>query len=90
MPKPKICHFELHVLCSDCGEKLNSTIEMTKEELEKSWSRLVMSSPLVTGACPKGCVPTYSDCNANTKLKIYDMESKSYIDTDEFFKKEKM
>jgi len=62
--------YVLEVKCTDCGHVLNSTVVMTGEELSNHWSRLVMSSPLVTGGCPEGCRSTFSDCNINTDMVI--------------------
>jgi hypothetical protein len=58
------------VTCADCGAVLNSTVPMTADELWRQWARLVVSSGLATGPCPKGCRSTFSDCNINTDLRI--------------------
>lgn len=60
--------FKVVVRCGDCGEVLNESIPMTAKGIVDAWMQLVISSPLVTKPCPKGCRPTYSDCNANTDM----------------------
>lgn len=57
--------------CAECGEVLNTSKDMTADEIHKGWASIVMSAPLCTGACPKGCRPTYPDCNANTEFEIH-------------------
>ena len=77
--------FQAHICCHDCGAILNSSIDMDRETLNDKWSLLVISSGLVTGKCPKGCRATFSDCNINTDMKIFDVSANAYIDKDEFF-----
>lgn len=67
--------FEVRVLCRDCGKVLNNTVPMTQEELRRGWTHLVLSSGLVTGACPSGCRSTYSDLNVNTALVVFNVET---------------
>lgn len=58
------------VHCAECNELILKGKEMTGVHMAKNWLLIVASSPLATSRCPKGCEPTYSDCNAHTKLKI--------------------
>jgi len=67
--------YQLKILCGDCKAELNSTTTMTGEELKKEWGHLVISSPLVSGSCKKGCQSTWSDCNINTDLAIKPIDS---------------
>jgi hypothetical protein len=53
---------------------------MTKAELQERWVSLVLSSPLVTKPCDKGCRSTFSDCNANTTFVIEDADTKEVFD----------
>lgn len=62
--------FRVRLLCADCETELNSTREFSKEELRSAWGHLVMSSGLVTKACPKGCRSTFSDLNINTRMIV--------------------
>lgn len=52
------------VKCRDCGEQLAQSHPVS----EKEKLQLMLSAPLVTPSCPKGCRATYSDCNSNTDL----------------------
>ena len=61
--------YKVVVKCSKCGEQLNETLPMTAEEIIKEWTRLVLSSVLVTKTCPNGC-SSFSDCNPTTNLII--------------------
>ncbi len=63
--------YVVKAVCGDCGEPLAETHTMTGNELKKSWVMIVMGGPLVIGSCPKGCKPTFSDCNINNDLKVY-------------------
>ncbi len=72
--------FKVVLRCHDCGEKLNDTVPMTAKEIVSAWMRLVTSSPLVARSCPKGCRPTYSDCNANTDMVIVDVATGTDVD----------
>lgn len=72
--------FQVAVLCRDCGAELNSTVEMTAKQIYDEWTRLVMSSGLVTGACKAGCRSTYSDLNINTNLVVQDAGTKKPIE----------
>lgn len=56
--------------CADCGEELNRTCVMTGVEVRERWGRLVLSAPLNTPRCPKGCRATFSDLNMNTDMRI--------------------
>ena len=76
--------FSVHICCGDCGTEMNSTVEMTAEEIRKDWTRLVMSSGFNAGKCPNGCRSTFSDLNINTDLKLYDCAAKKYIDKERF------
>lgn len=58
------------VHCADCRALILDGNEMTGTVMAKSWTLIVASSPLASSACPKGCRPTYSDCNAHTNLRI--------------------
>ena len=68
------------VLCAECGTVLNESIKLTAAEIIRSWVRIVIATPLFTKKCFKGCTPTYSDCNANINIKIYDIETGKEID----------
>lgn len=57
-----------NVHCRDCGELLNSAENFP----ESARMQLILSSPLVTPSCPKGCRATASDCNANSVMVWYD------------------
>lgn len=72
--------YTVQVLCSDCKEKLLESVEMNEHELRSKWSGLVMSAPLNTPSCDKGCRATFSDCNANTDMEIYDVTEKKIIE----------
>lgn len=50
------------VKCRDCGELL----AQSKPVPENGKLGIVMSAPIMTPSCPKGCEPTYGDCNSNT------------------------
>lgn len=76
-----IRRFVVKVHCKDCDEVLNtSRVYETLDEMQKSWMMMVFSSGLVTGKCPKGCRATFSDCNINTTLKVYDADSGEHFD----------
>ena len=64
------------VHCADCDELLMAGKKMTGVDMAKDWVQIVASSPLCCPKCPKGCIPTASDCNAHTKLRIirYDLQ----------------
>ena len=64
--------YKLICACQDCGKVLDDTCELSGAELRNLWTGLVVSAPLNTGSCPNGCRATYSDCNANTELRIVD------------------
>ena len=53
------------VTCRDCGEQLAKAEHVPENEK----TRIILSAPLVTPSCPKGCRPTADDCNANTNLE---------------------
>lgn len=64
--------FTCEVKCRNCGEILAKAEHVPENEK----LRIIMSSPLVTPSCPKGCMATYSDCNANTDLVWMEEEKK--------------
>ncbi len=65
--------YQLLIICSDCQEILNKSVVLTGKEVRRRWAMLIMGSPLNTGSCPKGCPPTYSDCNIHTDIEIHEL-----------------
>lgn len=62
--------YAVNVHCGDCGEIILRGQPMTGKDMAAKWILIVASAPLSTPKCPKGCRSTYSDCNANSKLRI--------------------
>jgi hypothetical protein len=62
-------NYRVVVRCKDCGSVINSTKVLSGNDLKHGWIHIVTSSVFV-GSCPKGCPPTFSDCNLHTKLDI--------------------
>ena len=77
--------YVVQLCCSDCGEVLNQTIEMSAKEIYDEWSSLVIGSAFASGKCKNGCRSTFSDCNINTDMKIFDMNKGCIVDKDSFF-----
>lgn len=62
--------YVVRIKCRDCGTEINSTKEMTGNQVLANWGKLVISSGLVSRSCPNGCRATFSDCNINTDMVI--------------------
>ena len=77
--------YSVHLLCGDCGGKLNNSSEMTEDELCQRWIRLVISSGFDAGKCSNGCGSTWSDLNINTKMEIFNVTENKYVDIDKLF-----
>lgn len=77
--------FVVRLCCGECGNILNETKKMSKEEIHNEWTSLVISSAFASGKCENGCRATFSDCNINTTLKIYDTIDDCYLDKKVFF-----
>lgn len=60
--------FTCIVCCRDCGHFLAEANDVPTNE----YLRIVMSAPLVTPRCPKGCRATFSDCNLNSELDWFE------------------
>ncbi len=45
--------------CRECGAELNRAVGIRADER----THVTIAAPLMVGSCPKGCRPTYSDCN---------------------------
>ena len=45
--------------CRKCGAELNRAVGITADEMDG----VAIAAALMVGSCPKGCRPTYSDCN---------------------------
>lgn len=52
----------------ECGETLARATDIPGNE----YTRICLSAPLNTPRCPKGCAPTFSDCNANSSLEWFE------------------
>ncbi len=63
---------KIKIHCLDCDSVILESKEMTAEEIVKNWTKMMITAPLNTGPCTKGCQPTYSDCNFHTNTKIWD------------------
>jgi hypothetical protein len=50
--------------CHDCGVELNRATHVP----ENKKGVVAASSPLAAKPCPRGCNPSFSDCNINTDL----------------------
>lgn len=72
--------YEVRLCCADCGHQLNSIPPTTGKDIFDRWTGLVMSSGFVSGKCPNGCEPTFSDLNTNTELLIWDVEKERYLE----------
>lgn len=59
--------FTCVVRCSACKTELNRAEHVPEHEK----LRVILSAPIVVGRCPRGCDPTFSDCNLNTDLDWY-------------------
>lgn len=70
IPKNNQDCYVVHIVCSDCGEILNSSHVMTGEDIHKNWTTMCLTSGFASKSCPKGCRSTFSDLNINTKFKI--------------------
>lgn len=71
----KDCKFKVFLLCADCDQKLNETVELTANEIYKDWGRITMGAGFNAGNCPNGCRSTFSDLNINTRQKVVDAET---------------
>lgn len=58
------------VLCGGCESVLVESIELSGDDLKDSWANLVMTKGFNTPRCDKGCVPTFSDLNINSEMRI--------------------
>ena len=58
--------FIIIVECADCGTELNRSVPLTARQ----YTMAVLTGPLNTRSCPKGCRPTFSDLNMNTKQRF--------------------
>ena len=54
--------FVIVVLCRECKTELNRSKPITAKE----YTQAVITAPINTKPCPKGCRATFSDCNMNT------------------------
>jgi len=83
----KLKLYRVECVCADCGTFLmgsNEKPHMTKEELEKSWTGMVISAPLNAPRCPKCGYATDIDYNAHTNFLIDDGTKK--VTSEVFFK----
>jgi hypothetical protein len=77
----RLRRFVVKIQCADCGAVLNtSTVFENLQALRDAWVGLCCSSGLVTGSCPKGCRSTFSDCNINTRMSLYDADTEEFFD----------
>lgn len=65
------------VFCNGCSAVLAESIEMLGEELKAAWTNLALTKGFNTKNCPNGCVPTFSDLNINTSMKIFEVSINS-------------
>jgi hypothetical protein len=66
--------------CADCGAILNETsVFDTHKELRQAWPFLCLGGPLNTRECANGCRSTFTDCNFNTKMQVYDGDTNEHL-----------
>lgn len=58
--------FVLVLNCADCGAELNRSRVITARE----YTQAVLTGPLCTKPCPRGCRSTFSDMNMNTRQRF--------------------
>jgi len=86
--KPRVSsRYVVRLCCGNCGNILNETSKMSKNEILKQWTSLVIGSAFASGKCKNGCRSTFSDCNINTELKIFDVVDAVYLDKAAFFQR---
>jgi hypothetical protein len=56
--------------CADCGQELNRTPPLTREEANTAR----VFSAMAAGRCPNGCRSTFSDLNINTRVEEFPVE----------------
>ena len=61
--------------CGTCGAVIDETKFMDADELIKNHMMISLTS-VFAGSCPKGCSPTFSDCNMRTTMTYKDDEGK--------------
>lgn len=69
--------YMIRLYCSECKELMLESVELSGQEVRDSWTNLVMTAPLNAPSCPKGCPPTYSDCNQAYNMVIEEVEDGS-------------
>ena len=67
--------------CSECKEVINETKFMTPKEMIGANLMMTLTS-VFAGSCPKGCQPTYSDCNLRT-VKVYETDCGKTVSYDD-------
>jgi hypothetical protein len=72
--------YEVKLFCRECSTELNSSIPMHGDEIRRNWTSISMGSAFCAGRCPKGCRPTFSDLNINTRLAIFEQGSNREIE----------
>lgn len=68
---------EVVIVCDQCGAEINRSHVMTESAIKEKWTLMTMGAPLMGCRCPKGCVPTYSDCNMAIDFVIVDPGKKA-------------
>ena len=63
--------------CSSCGAAINETENKTAKELVDNHIMISMTS-VFAGDCPKGCRPTFSDCNMRTSITYENDKGKRF------------
>ncbi|MEA1999655.1 MAG: hypothetical protein U9N61_10105 [Euryarchaeota archaeon] len=72
--------FSVQILCSDCGDLLNETRNLTYDEMLHDYISIVFLTGLAAGDCPNGCSPVGDDCNTNTQTVIVDTQTGCKVD----------
>ncbi len=76
--------FYFRLTCAECGALLNTSHEVGGSRVMKLYSGLALASPLMAGSCPRGCRPTFSDCNLRTRMEIIDAATGKAIKVEAF------
>lgn len=63
--------------CGSCGAVIDKTENKAAKELIDNHFMIAMTS-VFAGSCPKGCRPTFSDCNMRTQITYEDETGKRF------------